>query len=88
MVEIRSINISELDDYLKLAELQRHITIGLERIEDLAKLQKKWLDDIKGRATTLSTIKSKLHLKKKDFIFSEEEIKKINKLLEDRHIKF
>ncbi len=83
-----TIKLKDLDNILKMVELQRDITVRLHLIKKRSEQNNEELKKVTGLAGILVNLKNKY---KKEFKqlnnLDENVIKEINKLLKDRHLK-
>lgn len=82
------VKLSDMNDMLKIVECQRDISVRLSIVLENTKRNNEHLKIIKGISQRLVSLKQK---HKANFIklktLNEDELKEVNKLLRDRHIK-
>lgn len=81
--------VKDFKDVLSLVELQRELTLRLHYMKEMAELRLKETKRCVSVGTAIAQLKSRVGRKFFSEIstLTEEEIKEINKLLKDRHIK-
>lgn len=82
------INLEELNDFLNLIEAQRDLAYHLQKFKEATEQRVKELEIIKNKAQLVYNLKSSFRnvLDKYKQRLTDEEIKKINVMLQQRHI--
>ena len=81
------IDLTELDDFLRLIEAQREMAYHLQKYKEAQELKLKELELITQKAQKVNALKQKFKRVTNWKRLTEEEIKQINCLLQARHIR-
>lgn len=83
------IDIEDIEDYIRLAEAQRDLAYHLQKYKEALELRIKELEILKQKAQLVQNLSAGFRNvdRKKKLTLSDEDIKKINNILQQRHIR-